>query len=143
MSAPPDLPAVVARAHALSRQRGFVSSCRNETGRLLASLAALPEDIYEAARLDRANAWQRFRRITLPLLRPAIVMVVIMRTMVALTAFAAIFTGIVVVRDMVAASPSPREQPVRASTLAANDIVIDRIMLRLPPPCRTRSLHRR
>ena len=59
---------------------------------LLASLASLPEDIYEAARLDRANAWQRFRRITLPLLRPAIVMVVIMRTMVALTAFAAIFT---------------------------------------------------
>ena len=59
---------------------------------LLASLAALPEDIFEAARLDRANAWARFRRITLPLLRPAIVMVVIMRTMVALTAFAAIFT---------------------------------------------------
>ena len=59
---------------------------------LLASLASLPEDIYEAARLDRATAWQRFRRITLPLLRPAIVMVVIMRTMGALTAFAAIFT---------------------------------------------------
>ena len=52
----------------------------------------MPEDIYEAARLDRASAWQRFRRITLPLLRPAIVMVIIMRTMVALTAFAAIFT---------------------------------------------------
>ena len=31
---------------------------------LLASLAALPEDIYEAARLDRASAWQRFIRIT-------------------------------------------------------------------------------
>ena len=59
---------------------------------LLASLAALPDDIYEAARIDRANAWQRFVRITLPLIRPAIVMVVIMRTMVALTAFAAIFT---------------------------------------------------
>ncbi len=59
---------------------------------LLASLASLPDDIYEAARIDRANAWQRFRRITLPLLRPAIVMVIIMRTMVALTAFAAIFT---------------------------------------------------
>jgi multiple sugar transport system permease protein len=59
---------------------------------LLASLAALPEDIYEAARLDRAHAWARFRRLTLPLLRPAIVMVIIMRTMVALTAFAAIFT---------------------------------------------------
>lgn len=59
---------------------------------LLASLAALPEDIYEAARIDRAGTWQRFTRITLPLLRPAIVMVVILRTMVALTAFAAIFT---------------------------------------------------
>jgi multiple sugar transport system permease protein len=59
---------------------------------LLASLAALPDDLYEAARIDRATAWQRFRRITLPLIRPAIVMVVIMRTMVALTAFAAIFT---------------------------------------------------
>ena len=59
---------------------------------LLASLAALPDDIYEAARIDRANAWQRFWRITLPLIRPAIVMVIIMRTMVALTAFAAIFT---------------------------------------------------
>jgi multiple sugar transport system permease protein len=59
---------------------------------LLASLASLPDDIYEAARIDRASAWQRFVRITLPLLRPAIVMVVIMRTMVALTAFAAIFT---------------------------------------------------
>jgi multiple sugar transport system permease protein len=59
---------------------------------LLASLAALPDDLYEAARIDRANAWQRFTRITLPLIRPAIVMVVIMRTMVALTAFAAIFT---------------------------------------------------
>ena len=59
---------------------------------LLASLATLPPDVYEAARLDRATAWQRFRRITLPLLRPAIVMVIVMRTMVALTAFAAIFT---------------------------------------------------
>ena len=59
---------------------------------LLASLAALPEDVYEAARIDRANAWQRFVRITLPLIRPAIVMVIIMRTMIALTAFAAIFT---------------------------------------------------
>jgi multiple sugar transport system permease protein len=59
---------------------------------LLASLASLPDDLYEAARIDRANAWQRFKRITLPLLRPAIVMVIIMRTMVALTAFAAIFT---------------------------------------------------
>ncbi|MBM3352940.1 MAG: sugar ABC transporter permease [Betaproteobacteria bacterium] len=60
---------------------------------LLASLAALPPDIYEAARLDRANAWQRFWHITLPMLRPAIVIVVILRMVTALSAFAAIFAA--------------------------------------------------
>ena len=40
MSAPPDVPPVVERAFAVSRRRGFVSFCRNETGRLLATLAA-------------------------------------------------------------------------------------------------------
>src|SRR5207237_5443656 len=53
---------------------------------LLATLATLPPDIYEAARLDRAGAWQRFTNITLPLIRPAIVMVIILRTMTALSA---------------------------------------------------------
>lgn len=60
---------------------------------LLASLAALPPDIYEAARLDRAGPWQRFVHITLPLLRPAIVIVVILRMVTALSAFAAIFAA--------------------------------------------------
>src|SRR6476620_5056234 len=60
---------------------------------LLATLATLPPDVYEAARLDRASAWQRFRFITLPLIRPAVVMVVIMRMMTALSAFAAIFAA--------------------------------------------------
>ena len=60
---------------------------------LLATLATLPPDIYEAARLDRASAWQRFRYLTLPLIRPAVVMVVILRTMTALSAFAAIFAA--------------------------------------------------
>jgi multiple sugar transport system permease protein len=60
---------------------------------LLATLATLPPDVYEAARLDRADAWQRFRYITLPLIRPAVVMVVILRTMTALSAFAAIFAA--------------------------------------------------
>src|ERR671914_154017 len=40
MSAPPDLPDVVNRAFAVSRKAGYVSFCRNETGRLLAALAA-------------------------------------------------------------------------------------------------------
>ena len=60
---------------------------------ILATLATLPPDVYEAARLDRAGAWQRFRHITLPLIRPAVVMVVILRTMTALSAFAAIFAA--------------------------------------------------
>jgi multiple sugar transport system permease protein len=60
---------------------------------ILASLAALPPDVYEAARIDRAGAWQRFRHITLPLIRPAIVIVVILRMMVALSAFAAIYAA--------------------------------------------------
>jgi multiple sugar transport system permease protein len=60
---------------------------------LLATLATLPGDVYEAARLDRASAWQRFRYITLPLIRPAIVMVLILRMMTALSAFAAIFAA--------------------------------------------------
>jgi multiple sugar transport system permease protein len=60
---------------------------------ILASLSALPPDVLEAARIDRAGTWQRFRYITLPLIRPAIVIVVIMRTMTALSAFAAIFAA--------------------------------------------------
>jgi predicted O-methyltransferase YrrM len=40
MSAPPELPAVVSRAFDLSRKSGYASFCRNETGRLLATLAA-------------------------------------------------------------------------------------------------------
>jgi predicted O-methyltransferase YrrM len=40
MSAPPELPDVVTRAFAVSRKAGYVSFCRNETGRLLATLAA-------------------------------------------------------------------------------------------------------
>lgn len=60
---------------------------------LLASLASLPPDVFEAARIDKANAVQRFIYITLPLIRPAIVIVVIMRSMIALSAFAAIFAA--------------------------------------------------
>ena len=40
MSAPPEVPEIVSRAFAVSRDAGYVSFCRNETGRLLATLAA-------------------------------------------------------------------------------------------------------
>lgn len=58
-----------------------------------AALAALPVEPYEAAKLERANAWQMFWYITLPLIRPAIVIVIIIRSMIALRAFAAIFAA--------------------------------------------------
>jgi predicted O-methyltransferase YrrM len=45
MSAPPELPDVVSRAFAVSRKAGYVSFCRNETGRLLAALAATREGV--------------------------------------------------------------------------------------------------
>jgi len=60
---------------------------------LLAALSAMPGDIYEAARMDRASALQRFWHITLPLLRPVIMVLVILRLTVALSAFAAIFAA--------------------------------------------------
>lgn len=54
---------------------------------LLAGLQAIPDPLYEAARMDGAGAWQRLREITLPLLRPAIVVAVLFRTLDALRVF--------------------------------------------------------
>lgn len=54
---------------------------------LLAGLQVIPSDIYEAATVDGASAWQRFTRITLPLLRPAILVALIFRTLDALRIF--------------------------------------------------------
>jgi len=54
---------------------------------LLAGLQVIPGDIYEAARVDGATAWQRFTRITLPLLRPALLVALIFRTLDALRIF--------------------------------------------------------
>lgn len=55
---------------------------------LLAALTAIPDDIGEAARLDGAGIWARFRRITLPLLWPAIIAAVLLRGLDALRMFA-------------------------------------------------------
>jgi trehalose transport system permease protein len=46
---------------------------------LLAGLESISRDLYEAAEVDGASAWQKFTRITLPLLRPAITSAVIIR----------------------------------------------------------------
>jgi multiple sugar transport system permease protein len=54
---------------------------------LLAGLQVIPADIYEAAKVDGATTWQRFVKITLPLLTPALLVALIFRTMDALRAF--------------------------------------------------------
>ena len=48
---------------------------------LLAGLQVIPGDVYEAARVDGANVWQRFFQITLPLLKGAILVAVLFRTL--------------------------------------------------------------
>jgi multiple sugar transport system permease protein len=54
---------------------------------LLAGLQVIPDDVYEAAKVDGASAWQRFTSITLPLLKPAILVALIFRTLDALRIF--------------------------------------------------------
>jgi len=54
---------------------------------ILAGLQTISAEIYEAAKVDGAKAWQRFTRITLPLLTPAIVVALIFRTLDALRIF--------------------------------------------------------
>jgi len=58
---------------------------------LLAGLQAIPEEPYEAARIDGSSAWQTFRHITLPLLAPAILVALLLRTMDLLRLFDQVF----------------------------------------------------
>ncbi|MCR3750493.1 carbohydrate ABC transporter permease [Lentzea californiensis] len=54
---------------------------------LLTGLQAIPVDVYEAARIDGASRWQTFRRITLPLMRPTIALVLTLMSTGSLLAF--------------------------------------------------------
>jgi trehalose/maltose transport system permease protein len=58
---------------------------------LLAGLQVIPSDLYEAASVDGASTLQQFRRITLPLLLPAILVTLIFRTLDALRVFDVFF----------------------------------------------------
>ncbi|HYY58058.1 MAG TPA: sugar ABC transporter permease [Pyrinomonadaceae bacterium] len=58
---------------------------------LLAGLQAIPQEPYEAARIDGSSSWQTFRHITLPLLKPAILIALLLRTMDLLRVFDQIF----------------------------------------------------
>lgn len=57
----------------------------------LAALQSIPIDLTEAASVDGAGAWQRFRRITLPLLRPAVIFVSIMLLIGAFNVFISVY----------------------------------------------------
>jgi multiple sugar transport system permease protein len=54
---------------------------------LLAGLQTIPRSLYEAAEVDGATAWQQFVEITLPMLRPAIAVALIFRTITAIQTF--------------------------------------------------------
>ena len=58
---------------------------------LLAGLALVPDELQEAAKVDGATAWERFTKITLPLMKPAILVAVLFRTLDAFRIFDTIY----------------------------------------------------
>jgi len=58
---------------------------------LLAGLQAIPEEPYEAARIDGSSPWQTFRHVTLPLLLPALLVALLLRTMDLVRLFDSVF----------------------------------------------------
>jgi multiple sugar transport system permease protein len=58
---------------------------------LLAGLTLIPEDLIRAARVDGASSWQRFWRITLPLMKPAILVALLFRTLDAFRIFDTVY----------------------------------------------------
>lgn len=79
---------------------------------LLAALQMVPADMYEAARVDGATVWQRFKRITLPLIMPAMIVALIFRTMDALRVF-----------DLIYALTSNSESTISISGYARQEMV--------------------
>ncbi len=58
---------------------------------LLAGLALVPDELLEAAKIDGATAWQRFWRITVPMMKPAILVALLFRTLDAFRIFDVIY----------------------------------------------------
>jgi len=58
---------------------------------LIAGLKVIPQELYQAAKIDGAGNWAIFRRITFPLLRPVILIVLIFRTLDAFRVFDAVY----------------------------------------------------
>lgn len=58
---------------------------------LLAGLQSIPQDLYEAAAMDGANEWRKFRNVTLPLLMPTMLVVIVLTTIRAVQVFDVVF----------------------------------------------------
>jgi multiple sugar transport system permease protein len=59
----------------------------------LAGLQAVPVELYDAAKIDGADAWQRFRNVTLPLISPTIFFNVVISIIGALSVFSVAYIG--------------------------------------------------
>ena len=59
---------------------------------VLAGLSAIPGDVYEAARVDGASAWRSYRSVTLPLLRPALLVAVVLNVIYVFNSFPIVWT---------------------------------------------------
>jgi multiple sugar transport system permease protein len=84
---------------------------------LLAGLQVIPDDLYDAAKVDGATTWQRFVRITLPLLTPAILVALIFRTLDALRIF-----------DLPFVLTRGSNNTTTLSLLAHQELTVDRII---------------
>jgi len=76
---------------------------------LLAGLQNIDASLYEAARIDGASAWRQFRHVTLPLLRPAILVALIFRTLDAFRVFDLVYV-------MTGGGPGTSTEPIALYT---------------------------
>ena len=59
---------------------------------VLAGLSAIPGEVYEAARVDGASVWRTYRSVTLPLLRPALLVAVVLNAIYVFNSFPIVWT---------------------------------------------------
>jgi ABC-type sugar transport system permease subunit len=79
---------------------------------LLAGLQNIDGTLYEAARMDGANAWQRFREVTLPLLVPALLVALVFRTLDAFRVFDLVYV-------LTGGGPGTATEPIALYTFSA------------------------
>jgi multiple sugar transport system permease protein len=87
---------------------------------LLAGLTLVPEELHEAARVDGASAWQRFWRITIPLMKPAILVALLFRTLDAFRIFDSVY--------IISNGPNPKLETV---SILGYNVLLNRLNLGL------------